>query len=183
MVTIVSSSITLTTPTSTKDMAESEANIVRLADKALGSLVNNGELLKTLADHSSTYVPASRSAIMSILWALMNEDGSGFITKSGVQRAVLAEGGGTAQVDALWAKISPEGKSSISAGDFAINSYLITAVTDNIGPIREAINQKRIDSAAAENSTSIMDYLMGGGKDNILENFGGGTGTVLDLFS
>lgn len=183
MVTNVTSYPTLTTQTSTKDMGESEANIVRLADRALNSLVNNPQLLKTLADSSSTYLPVNRSAVQSILWALMNEDGGGFITKEGVQRAVLAEGGGTAQVDALWSKISPDGYASISAGEFATNSYIITAVTDNIGPIREAINQMRIDAANAENSSNIMDYLMGGAKDNILENFGGGTGTVLDLFS
>jgi hypothetical protein len=181
MVSSISSS-TLTVPTSTASVGASDAQKIKAADQALNALLNNPALLQALADHSAQYVPPSRSAILSILWSLMNNDGGSFISKSGIQRAVLAEGGGTIAVDALWGQLNPEKKSLLSAADFAVNSYLGQAVTANLSAIREAVDQRRVASLTANNSTSLLDFLVGG-ADNILQNFGGGTGTVLDLFS
>lgn len=176
----ITATLTYQTPVAEADAAT--APTVRAADKALNALLKNPQLLQSLADHSAQYVPPSKSAILSVLWALVNVDGGGFVTRDGVQRAVFAEGGGTVAVDALWNQLNPGKKSSISAADFAVNNYLNEAVTLNLEVIREDVDLQRIKSATAGNSTSLLDFMVGG-ADNVLQNFSGNTGTVLDLFS
>lgn len=182
MISGISSLSTLAVPTSTADLNTPEKNTVEAADKALNLVLQNGEMMKTLAAHSSKYVPPSKDAIMSLLWAVMNDDGAAYLNKGGVTRAIYAGGGGTVASDAIWEKIKFENNDTISAADFATNAYLNNAVSANIAQIREAVDLARIEAATADYSSSIMGFLHGG-RTNVLSGFTAGTGTVLDLFS
>lgn len=180
MITIPATIISVPTPSS--GLNTGAANSLKAADKILDRIMHKEELLTTLADQSSTYVPPNKTGIMSVLWAAFNPDAGSFLSKSSVEKAVLSSGGSSMEFDAIWRQINPSDKGSVSVGDFSDNPYLTQAVISNIDTIAEATNKTREANAAKENFTGILDFLAGKG-DNVLSNFTGGTGTVLDLFS
>jgi hypothetical protein len=160
MVSNVSSSA-LPVPTKTDTLERMDARTVKLADEGLSRLLKNSALKESLAQQSSRWLPPSKNKVIGTLWGMFQKGRSAFINKELVRRAIQEVGGGTVVADAVWKKLSPEGKSIINAGDFALNDYLGEAVGANLKNIQKDVETARVQSARTSTSSrSILDYFV-----------------------
>lgn len=149
----------LSVPTSTDKLERLDARRTHSADEALGRLLKNESLQESLSQQSNRWIPVRESKVIGTLWGMFQKGRSAFINKENVRRAVQEVGGSTVAADALWAKLSPNKASIVSAGEFALNDYLSDAVSANLKDIRENVEKARVQQAAKSlKSNSILDY-------------------------
>lgn len=142
-----------------------------LASEGLELLLYDPGLLDALASRSSKYVPPSGAVILAALWGLINTNGSVVITQEDVQKAVIAGGGDTNTADAFWAQMNPNKNDTISAGDFASNKYLVKALAEKSETFYAKIEETRQE----QQRTSAT-------SNTLLDHFGSGMSSILDLF-
>jgi hypothetical protein len=152
-----------------------DPDLVKKANDTLDLLLQDKDLLKSLADQSTKYVPPSEGRILATLWGLFNTSGSFALTKDDIQHALFnITGGGTTEADALWSQMNPDKAATIGAGDFAQCDFLIKGLSKRMDTLVAAIEKTRQDEAGkSATSGTLLDYIAPHGR----------SGTILDFFA
>lgn len=160
---------TLSVPSTvkTEDVGTQLEKTLKDADRALYLVLQDEQMIGSLAGASTKWTPPTRGLIKSFLWGLLNDKGSVTIEKSELTDVVRRHGGSTVEADALWLHLNPKGKSQVDAGDFAANIFINQAIDANIEDIHEAVDETRKDTQLQKSGT-ILDFFSGTG-DSIFD--------------
>jgi hypothetical protein len=152
------------------------------ADKALNLLLQSSDVQQFLASHSSTYLPLNTGLVQSILWAGINVNSSRTINESDLYNFVVSVGGRSSDAHALWVQLAPpdaNGKSAstVSAADFAFNTYLTHAISSNLASLQASATKMQQQQGPTASSSVLGTFGVLSGSGSYI-----GSGIFINVF-
>lgn len=152
--------------------------VAKRADDAIDKILKSADMEQALAARSSYYLPPSNGQVMSILWATVNTESASSVSKADIEKAIYAYGGNSADADALWSRMAPEGQSRLDASLFAYNYYLNQAVAGSLDSIQKTVKDYHLQNPTPT-ATMLGTFQAAGGSGDIISYLGTGGGGIL----
>jgi hypothetical protein len=137
------------------------------ADRSLESILGSQDFIGALAVKSTRWTLPSQAQTLSLLWGVFNLDGTSRITKENVALAVKNYGGSTEDVNILWARMDPEGKGFMNAGDFAKSTYLRDSIAADQEDIQAVVSEYLLLQGPSKKASVLGGFQMAGGAGSL----------------